>query len=180
MLIPNCFTKSGEPKYEIQIRSFFVSTKTGKKIWDEPPSGAEAIEYANEEVRRMAEAQKQDLECVTVPNGNGDKKEKKKFGARVMSKLKGGSFRRKSGVSKNGANNNAIQVKKNSQMSDFLQGSSLFSPEFHHHNNPDSDFEIALAKSANEESNSIRTQQKRKEEEELAIAMAMSLSVKGV
>ena len=59
----------------IQIRSFFLSTKKGGKIRDEPPFGAEVIEYASKEVRRMAEAKKQYLnlvKCVTILNGNVD------------------------------------------------------------------------------------------------------------
>lgn len=177
MLIPNCYTKTGEPKYELQIRSFFVSTKTGKKIWDEPPSGAEVIEYANEEIMRMAEAQKRDLECVSVQNGNGKKKEKKKLGARVMSRLRRGSFKRKNKVSKNDVNSNAVQLKKNSRISEILQESSR---EFYDNSNePDANLQMALAKSASEECNEIHTQRERREEEQLAVAMAMSLSVKG-
>jgi hypothetical protein len=99
MLIPNVYTKTGGAKYELQIRSFYESTMTGKKTWDEPPSGAESIEYANEEVRRMAELQKKSIESVHVyvpesstgastsvnPNGKGKKnKEGKRFGKRVM------------------------------------------------------------------------------------------------
>ena len=57
-----------EPKYEIQIRYIVILTKKGEKIGDELPSGAEVIEYTSEEDRRIAEAIKRDLGCVTIPS----------------------------------------------------------------------------------------------------------------
>jgi len=40
-----------------KMRSYFYSQKTGKKEWDEPPSGASKIEFASEQTRALAEAQ---------------------------------------------------------------------------------------------------------------------------
>ncbi len=72
MLVPNAYTRTGQAKYELQIRSFFESQLSGQKCWDEPPSGAESIQYANDEMRRMAEMQKNDLEGVNISQSNDD------------------------------------------------------------------------------------------------------------
>ena len=56
-------TRNGEERYELQIRSFFESTLTGSRAWDEPPSGAHQIQYASAEAKEMAEAQMEDLQA---------------------------------------------------------------------------------------------------------------------
>lgn len=49
------------------IRSYFENTRTGEKIWDEPPSGASDILPASEEMRRMAELQLNEVQVVVTP-----------------------------------------------------------------------------------------------------------------
>ena len=43
--------------YELQIRSFFESKATEKKVWGEPPSGAKNVVWASEEAKKMAQEQ---------------------------------------------------------------------------------------------------------------------------
>lgn len=46
------------------IRSYFQNQRTGKKVWDEPPSGASMTVSASEQMRRMAELQLDELHVV--------------------------------------------------------------------------------------------------------------------
>lgn len=55
-------------KYHLQIRSFFESSNTGKKAWDEPPSGATNIIWASEEARNLAELQLKDVKIIDHGN----------------------------------------------------------------------------------------------------------------
>ena len=148
----------------------------------------------------MAEVQKRDLECIIVPNntsndngsGSGSAKKKNtKKGAR--SRIKGLMMRRRKknetqeeeddnnnddNNDDEGDNDNnskkqrRIHVKRDSEMADFLNGSS-FPSEFSY--NPDNDLEYALLKSTNE--TDVGSQRKIEEEEELALATALSLSI---
>ena len=68
--------RNGEETYELQIRSFFESSRTGARAWDEPPSGAHQIRYASTEARNMAQIQMDDLQAATTeippsPSGSG-------------------------------------------------------------------------------------------------------------
>ena len=177
MLIPNTYNRNGEAKYELQIRSFFVSINTGKKTWDEPPSGAERIEYATDEVREMAEAQKRDLECVDVlgekNDSNKSDEKSKRFGFRIKNFM---NRRRLSNNEISDSANRKVKVREGSEMDEILKGS------FH------DDFEKALANSLNEASdmdkalarsiNDVQYRERQMEEdEELALAKALSLSM---
>ena len=68
------------------IRSYYQNTRSGQRVWDEPPSGASNINPASEEMRRMANIQLSELQVVTggVPDTTAttteDKKKKKKNG----------------------------------------------------------------------------------------------------
>jgi hypothetical protein len=53
----------------LTIRSYFQNRRTGKKVWDEPPSGASKIVPASEEMRRMAAIQLDDLYVATATIG---------------------------------------------------------------------------------------------------------------
>ncbi len=160
MLIPNTYSRSGDPKYELQIRSFFESQLSGQKCWDEPPSGAESIQYANDEMRRMAEMEKSSLECVTesgddvlissdnnnVHSGSGRVVNKKQFGRKVKNLFQ----RRKknnahSQTIRRGGGNRQISVREGSLMAEFLNGSkdSDYNPN-------QSNLEYALAQSFND------------------------------
>ena len=58
ILMSNSSTQTDKAKYKIQYMILLCIDQDRKK-WDEPLLGVEAIEYANEEVRRrMTEAQK--------------------------------------------------------------------------------------------------------------------------
>eukprot|EP00536_Pseudo-nitzschia_multiseries_P010794 jgi/Psemu1/289290/fgenesh1_pg.342_\ len=52
----------------LTIRSYFQNQRTGKKVWDEPPSGASNIVPASEEMRRMADIQLSELYVATSKN----------------------------------------------------------------------------------------------------------------
>lgn len=56
--------------YELQIRSFFESKATSKKVWDEPPSGAKNVIWASDNSKQMAEEQMKDLRAVGTENQN--------------------------------------------------------------------------------------------------------------
>lgn len=43
--------------HKLVIRSYFLNTRTGKKAWDEPPTGATHIEQATGDMRKQAEMQ---------------------------------------------------------------------------------------------------------------------------
>ncbi len=59
--------------YQLEIRSFFESSATSIKAWDEPPSGAIHIEWASPEMKRMAQMQLRDLRVQnTNPSTNND------------------------------------------------------------------------------------------------------------
>ena len=53
----------------LTIRSYFQNRRTGKKVWDEPPSGASKIVPASEEMRRMADIQLDELYVATATIG---------------------------------------------------------------------------------------------------------------
>lgn len=66
-----CEAPSSKPKNstssagKLIIRSYFQNNRSGKRVWDEPPSGASQILPATEEMRRMAEMQLAELHLVT-------------------------------------------------------------------------------------------------------------------
>jgi hypothetical protein len=70
---------------QLEIRSFFESTTTKEKVWDEPPSGAVNIVWASDEAKEMAAAQILDLQIVKgedtikTKDDQTDEKKKKKF-----------------------------------------------------------------------------------------------------
>lgn len=158
--------------------------------------GADEIEYANEEVRRMAEAQKRDLESIAIPsdnmnddNGNennnkSNNKNNKTIGRKIKNMMqkrrtKNNNSNSKSPDDDENKEPRRIHVKDASQMSQILNGSSDF----------DSDLHCALVRSSNETSELDRVcaasleeakcnKKKMQEEEDLAVATALSLSLK--
>ncbi len=200
MLVPSS-SRGGEAKYELQIRSFFESTKTGKKTWDEPPSGAENIEYANEEVRRMAEIQKRDIESISANNtttssgGDGDGRVynstakvdtscrgsgggggKKSFGKRVMRLMRRSKRNLIDGDEnvKGGNENKKNTAKKVIHYRKDSPMHKIIHESSDLYYDPETDLEYALAMSANE----LEGQDKNEEDEEIALATALSLSMK--
>lgn len=69
--VPDGPLSSDEPDAPLTIRSYFESQATGKRVWDEPPSGACNVVYASEGVRQMAEVQMRDLQVTVVPTDGG-------------------------------------------------------------------------------------------------------------
>lgn len=51
-------TQSINNEGEVIVRPYFVSEAHGRKVWDEPPSGASSIRYATHHARKMAEEQR--------------------------------------------------------------------------------------------------------------------------
>lgn len=64
-------TSNGSDSSNLIIRSYFQNMRTGKKVWDEPPSGASNIVPASEEMRRMAEMQLGELYVKTTTRADG-------------------------------------------------------------------------------------------------------------
>jgi len=62
---------AGSDSSNLIIRSYFQNMRTGKKVWDEPPSGASNILPASEEMRRMAEMQLGELYVKTTTRADG-------------------------------------------------------------------------------------------------------------
>lgn len=64
--------------YELHIKSFFESSLTGKRTWDEPPSGATTIQYASDDDHQRAEDEKMALQTTTRPaSDNAQPKERR-------------------------------------------------------------------------------------------------------
>lgn len=80
---------------KLEIRSFFESTTTREKVWDEPPSGAVNIVWASDEAKEMAAAQILDLQIVkgdenskNSEDDQNNEKKKKKFSFKNIFKRK--------------------------------------------------------------------------------------------
>ncbi|KAG7353415.1 ubiquitin interaction motif-containing protein [Nitzschia inconspicua] len=72
-----------EIQEKMQIRSYFQNLTTGKRVWDEPPSGASHIIPASEEMHRMATIQLDELFVATTgqeKSSKGHNEKKKKSG----------------------------------------------------------------------------------------------------
>jgi hypothetical protein len=105
-LMAVCEAESGGESGNLAIRSYYQNDRTNERVWDEPPSGATRIVPANEEMRRMAQMQLNEMHLI-VP----DKKEKKKKG--LLKKVFGKKKKQNEGDPKELPK---IQYKPNSQM----------------------------------------------------------------
>ena len=79
------------------IRSYYQNIR-GKRVWDEPPSGASDIRPASEEMRRMANIQLSELQVVTggiEENAPETKKKRGFFGFRKKDKTQSAKGERK-------------------------------------------------------------------------------------
>lgn len=56
-----CEGAADDGKPQLLVRSYFRNVRTGERVWDEPPSGASAIDHATPEMRKEAETQMQEL-----------------------------------------------------------------------------------------------------------------------
>ena len=110
---------------KLVIRSYYQNVRNGKRVWDEPPSGASNIKPATDEMRRMAQLQMQEMQVVTgkvegidaPPSSNnrskrGDKDKSKK------GKGMGGFFfrRKKDGNDPKKKDKRSIQYKSGSNL----------------------------------------------------------------
>ena len=117
--------------YQLQIRSFFESKASRKKVWDEPPSGAKDIVWASESSKHMAEEQMKDLMVVEKTkgdghdgsDGNGDANSKRKSKKRSFLK-KLHSFR-KNKKDKEKLQPRKLIYKEGSKTTEFVMGSPL-------------------------------------------------------
>eukprot|EP00535_Pseudo-nitzschia_heimii_P009852 CAMPEP_0197173988 /NCGR_PEP_ID=MMETSP1423-20130617/709_1 /TAXON_ID=476441 /ORGANISM="Pseudo-nitzschia heimii, Strain UNC1101" /LENGTH=303 /DNA_ID=CAMNT_0042622877 /DNA_START=159 /DNA_END=1067 /DNA_ORIENTATION=+ len=104
------------------IRSYYQNNRTGKRVWDEPPSGASNIVPASQEMRSMAELQLDEMHVVTDSTDFGDKSELTS-GSGSRSKSRTSLFRRANSNASNsvssGSSNSTsrrIQYKPNSHL----------------------------------------------------------------
>ena len=58
---------------KLVVRSFYQSKQTGRREWDEPPSGATHIRAATDEMRKMANLQLTEMQVVTGAIDNNNK-----------------------------------------------------------------------------------------------------------
>jgi len=177
---------------KLVIRSYYQSSRSGKRVWDEPPSGASNIRPAPEEMRRMAKLQLTELQVATghvqdlIPDEAMPKKEKKR----------GGLFRFKK---KDKAKQQQLQLQQQQQQQQagrkiqYKNGSKLFAkkgtPRRKQNDNNDAHLQLAIARSlaeANGEEYDSGLPQNQPysttlpysgtDDEELAIAKALSMS----
>ena len=63
VVVKESTTESRQPQ-QLMIRSYFENSRSGKRVWDEPPSGASHVRAATEEMHRMAQVQLQEMQIV--------------------------------------------------------------------------------------------------------------------
>lgn len=82
MLNMNPREKKKNNTYQLQVRSLFESKASGKKVWDEPPSGAKNVTWASDDVKLMAEVQMKDLKVLEAGGGKRGQPEHTHFQVR--------------------------------------------------------------------------------------------------
>lgn len=122
------------------LRSYYQNTRSGKRVWDEPPSGASKILPATDEMRRMAEMQLTELHVVTtsvaVSNAADQELEEPKKKKKGLKKLFGSFGKKKTKEDSNSAPKQNRQIR-------YKPGSRLVSGP----SNPDSQLQLAIARS---------------------------------
>lgn len=181
-----------EVQEKLQVRSYFQNLTTGKRVWDEPPSGASNIIPASEEMRRMAALQLDELYVATTGDGDGgegsstnntnanksDNMKKKKPGLKSLFGMGRNKSTDSSSTSTN-SNNKKIQYKAGSSL--LVSGGSSGGVDPH--------LQAAIAQSIAESQGipssaaarnngvaAAATHQQSEVDPDLAIAMALSLS----
>jgi hypothetical protein len=157
---------------KLVIRSYYQNSRSGQRVWDEPPSGASNILPATEEMRKMANLQLSELHVVTggVPDSNEPTpptKTKKKRGLFGFGKKKDKS------------------PKEDSRNIQYRPGSKMFSKKGNSprvptgEQNNDAQLQEAIARSLAESQGIPYVESKAPpamDDEELAMAKAISLS----
>lgn len=82
----------GTPK--LLIRSYYKNTRTGQKVWDEPPSGASNILFASAEDRKIAEAHMDEMKTTLALIPPEDKPYHSNDPSNNKKDKKGGFFQR--------------------------------------------------------------------------------------
>jgi hypothetical protein len=180
---------------KLQIRSYYQNRTTGKRVWDEPPTGASHVIPATKEMHRMATLQLDELYIATGNNddsngnGNGGARDgddgRKKSGGNGGF-MKGLFFGRKKGNDEDSARKPStaatkIRYRPGSKLlaaksDDDQDGSSRNLPRGKTRSTTtDRQFQTAIARSiADSQGRSYPADVD--EDEELAIAKALSLS----
>ncbi|CAJ1969742.1 unnamed protein product [Cylindrotheca closterium] len=156
---------SNEEKGTLVIRSYYQNSRTNERVWDEPPSGATNIIPANEEVRRMANLQLEELHLVKK-GGKNKKKDKKK--GNFMGKL----FGLPSG-------NKKTDKKKEKRRIEYKPGSQMYAKQAQN-DTEDALMQQAIAASIAESNGETYVQpppqQQSSLDDEMAMAQALSMS----
>ena len=108
------------------VRSYFQNSRTGKKVWDEPPSGASRIVPATQDMRRMAELQLEEVYVATVStelvdtsgstSSSNKSKSKKALGGGLFRRLNSAATNSESSGSNRGSTSRRIRYKPDSQL----------------------------------------------------------------
>ena len=158
-----------EVQEKLTIRSYYVSSRTSQRVWDEPPSGASHIEYATDVMRQMAEVQLQEMQIATGQVSDESAVKKKGGGGGAF----GGFFRR-----------NKDNRKKTPTAAAAASTSDKDSPKVHSRIQYKPDSLIGRAARSDEQLDPAMQQalaasmspQQLTEEEQVELAMAMSLT----
>mmetsp|Transcript_17440 Transcript_17440/g.49270 ORF Transcript_17440/g.49270 Transcript_17440/m.49270 type:complete len:453 (-) Transcript_17440:76-1434(-) len=187
--------ESPPPGSKLIIRSFYQNTRTGKRVWDEPPSGASKIMPASDEMRRMAQIQLRDMQVVVHPVEDAAPASASSSSAKDSKKNKRGffGFRKKKDKKKpEKTEERVIQYKKGSQLRSNAGRPSQGARTAGDIEDDDFDMQAAIAQSIAEsqgiphsETAVIKEERSRRQheaqfatadDEELAMAKALSLS----
>lgn len=153
-------------KNELEIRSFFESTATKEKVWDEPPSGALNTVWASDEAKEMATAQILDLQLIkaneTEVTGPDESQKKKKFSIKNIFKRKNITIRAPEGrmVYKPGSNMDLFVGKSRTEADSVV----------------DEQLQLATSESLRIEGERVTDMISTEEDEDIALAIALSIS----
>ena len=182
------------------LRSYYECERTGKRVWDEPPSGASKVVQATDEMRQMAQLQLQELilsrssapeSPVTVSDeddtstptsasssSSGTKSAKKKG---FFGKIRGGSNGKAITVAKGSRSTNPGTT--NTGSTSASQGRSRQSNRSQQQRYRTNDVQLqeaiarSLAVEGNNQTSTTETDDDRKLQEQIDLAKALSLSV---
>lgn len=169
---------------QLQVRSYFENQQ-GKRVWDEPPSGASHIIPATDEMRRMATLQLDDL-CVATTNGenDGDDNQGKRNNSESGKKKKRGGIKSLFGKLGGGRKDTKESSQSNKKIQ-YKPGSNLLASgnetSASRSMRADPHLQAAIAQSLAESSGIVATTEQQQsafhtdEDPELARAMALSL-----
>jgi len=166
---------------KLVIRAFYKNTRTGQRVWDEPPTGASDIVYASAEKRQDAEGQLRDLQTAmesvspTSSGASSSKGKKKTFFNAFRRKAKEDGSVETSSNNNDDSKRGFFGRKKKVSTTNNLPSEKKKSDEV-----IDVDLQHALALSMEVGSgylnNTFTTPKKETNSEEMQIAQALSMS----